>query len=568
MKPQNFKIGFYIRVSTEEQAENPEGSIKNQEERLYQTVKLKNMEGNFGEVVGVYIDRAKSGKDTNRPELQKMLQAIRSKKLNLIMVSELSRISRNMRDFSDIWEMMKASGCSFSSLRENFDTTTAAGEMVLYTLANLAQFERRQVSERVAANMNARAARGLYNGGSVPVGYKLCEAKPGTLEVDEERASIVRAVFDAFKEQGTLSQTAKWLNKNNYRLPKKIEGGGQKMRLDFFTVDNVHHILKNKIYIGVKTYKQNGEVKEAKALWKPIVDREIFEQTQKTLSDNLSSKKPLNGERHPYILTGLVKCATCGSAMVGKSATGRRAKIPYYEHGWATKRNSTLTEKIFKCDPTRVLGHRLESLVIEKVKLLLMSKEVAKELINEAVLSFEKGSPQKQMDRLKASIYGYNSQLEGLAERLSQLPKSVSPKPIFTQMEKIERLKKDCEDSIREIDSRGEVLERPIELSDYRKFLESIRELFSRTDNKEIQAQILKWLLVKIEVGPHFVRIHYKVGESLAHMDVGFDGELKKGKTGPSPSCEAALPLVSGDFFNFSGHGCSNSLTSGAPGRT
>ncbi|HND85734.1 MAG TPA: hypothetical protein PLU50_07995, partial [Pseudobdellovibrionaceae bacterium] len=92
--------------------------------------------------------------------------------------------------------------------------------------------------------------------------------------------------------------------------------------------------------------------------------------------------------------------------------------------------------------------------------------------------------------------------------------------------------------------------------------------LFSRTDNKEIQAQILKWLLVKIEVGPHFVRIHYKVGESLAHMDVGFDGELKKGKAGPSPSCEAALPLVSGDFFNFSGHGCSNSLTSGARGGT
>ena len=71
------KVGFYIRVSTEEQAENPEGSIKNQEERLHSYLKLKNMEGSFGEVAGIYIDRAKSGKDTNRPELQRLLQANR-----------------------------------------------------------------------------------------------------------------------------------------------------------------------------------------------------------------------------------------------------------------------------------------------------------------------------------------------------------------------------------------------------------------------------------------------------------------------------------------------------------
>jgi len=62
-----------------------------------------------------------------------------------------------MHDFAGIWELFKTHNCSFQSLRENFDTTTAAGEMVLYTIANIAQFERRQVSERVAVNMNARA---------------------------------------------------------------------------------------------------------------------------------------------------------------------------------------------------------------------------------------------------------------------------------------------------------------------------------------------------------------------------------------------------------------------------
>ncbi len=143
------QIAFYIRVSSEEQAENPEGSIRNQEQRLRATVELKNnLEGDFGEVAGVFIDRAKSGKDTNRPELQRLLNAIRRKEINLVMASELSRLSRSIKDFSEIWELMQAHGCGFLSLRENFDTTTAAGEMVLYTVANIAQFERRQVAKQ------------------------------------------------------------------------------------------------------------------------------------------------------------------------------------------------------------------------------------------------------------------------------------------------------------------------------------------------------------------------------------------------------------------------------------
>ena len=151
------RIGFYIRVSTEEQAENPEGSIKNQEERLRASLSLKNLERpGFGELAGIYIDRARSGKDMDRPELQRLLIAIRRQEIDLVMVSELSRLSRSIKDFSEIWELMKDQGCGFLSLRENFDTTTAAGEMVLCTIANIAQFERKQIGERVSANVQSQ----------------------------------------------------------------------------------------------------------------------------------------------------------------------------------------------------------------------------------------------------------------------------------------------------------------------------------------------------------------------------------------------------------------------------
>ena len=73
-KNQNFKIALYIRVSTEEQAENPEGSIRNQEDRLRQAVAYKNSLGNFGEIKGVFVDAGISAKDMRRPKLQELLQ--------------------------------------------------------------------------------------------------------------------------------------------------------------------------------------------------------------------------------------------------------------------------------------------------------------------------------------------------------------------------------------------------------------------------------------------------------------------------------------------------------------
>ncbi len=513
-KNQNYKIGFYIRVSTDEQAENPEGSIKNQEERLRGTVKLKNMESSFGEVVDVFVDRAKSGKDTNRPELQRLLQSIREQKVDLVMVSELSRISRNIRDFSDIWELMKICGCGFYSLRENFETTTAAGEMVLYTLANLAQFERRQVSERVSANMNARAARGLYNGGSVPVGYRLNPDKPGTLEIDPERSLIVKKVFEVFLEQETLLKTAKFLNEQGFRLPRKIEGGGQKQRLDFFTVDNVHHILRNKTYIAVRDYQQNGETKEAIAVWEALVEKSVFEKAQQILTANRSARKPFTKKRYPYLLSGLVKCERCGNALVGKSAHGRKEKIGYYEHGWATKKNAHLTKKIFHCEPHRILAKKLEPLVLDEVKKVLFCEQFARELIAEANQLFLANTPQLEIDRIRTSARGYGAQIEALVERLSEIPKGVSARPIYLQMEKIEKLKNDAEARFEKMKQSELTVERPAELRDYQQFLNRLREWFEKGENPEMTAKVIRSLVKKIEVGVDSLKIYFCVGSN------------------------------------------------------
>ncbi|MGZ3806084.1 MAG: recombinase family protein, partial [Pseudobdellovibrionaceae bacterium] len=199
-----YRIGLYIRVSTEEQAENPEGSIKSQECRLREFVKHKNSFENFGEIVELYCDAGISAKDTNRPEFQRMMNDIRGGEINMILITELSRLTRSIKDFAVLVEMLEDLECKIHSLKDNFDTSTAVGSFSMYLVANLAQFERKQIGERISANFLSRAKRGLYNGGAVPLGYRVSDKKDGRLEVVPSEAEVVREVFKTFLAEGTL----------------------------------------------------------------------------------------------------------------------------------------------------------------------------------------------------------------------------------------------------------------------------------------------------------------------------------------------------------------------------
>ena len=508
-----YKIGCYIRVSTEEQAANPEGSIRNQHDRLMEMVKIKNQSGNFGEIVGIYTDEGLSGKDTKRPELQRLLRDILEQKIDMVMVSELSRISRNMKDFADIWELFKAKGCAFLSLRESFDTTTAAGEMVLFSLANLAQFERRQVSERVVANIKARAKRGLFNGGTVPLGYKLIPNKPGHLEIDEDAVDTVRMAFRTFLEKESLAPAAKWLNDNGWKIKRSKQGGGKWTRLDHFSIDNLHHILRNKAYAGIKTYKENGKECEAKAVWEAIIDGPTFDRAQKILSGNRYRKKPASSKRYPYQLSGITYCLECGGVMCGKSAYGRNGKVGYYEHSWATKRDATFTKKLLKHEPHRVAAVKLERIVLEEVKNFITKPSYVRGLLG-LVQEKAKGDEfGKEKRRLISDIASLKGQLAALTERLSELPVSVSAAPFYEQMAVIEKKKEATSKRLLTLKSENLGQESPAELETIRAFSEGLKGIFESQGNEEIKARMIRRIVDRVEVGKDKVRVHFFVGE-------------------------------------------------------
>lgn len=519
----HYKIAIYIRVSTEEQCENPEGSIKNQEERLRQVIRHQQESGKSCELTGVFVDAGLSAKDMNRPALQRLLKAIRLGEVNLVMVTELSRLSRSTKDFCEMWEFFQSVGCEFHSLREHFDTTNAAGELMLKSFANFAEFERRQTAERISASFKVRSERGLYNGGPVAFGYKLSDTR-GRLDIHPEDAEVVKMAFKAFLCKGTLSSACQWLNENSYRTKKQMTGSGWG-RAGIFKVDTLHKMLTNKTYIGVKVFKTKEGVKTAKACWDAIIEEVTFARVQERLSKNHRAKKPESAVRYPFLLTEVIYCGVCGDKLCGKSAHGNTRKHPYYEHGRRTRIQSGLVKKIYNCNPQRVPAEIAEELVWRDVESLL-SGSLAAELLAKVKVVHGNNKEAQEIERLKNRVYSINAQIESLTVRLGELPKEVSAKAIYTQMGKLEISKKEFEEKILMLKSEGLKNQLPIDLMSYERFIEVLNRLKSVGLTTARKQKIIVSLIDRIDVFPERLDIHFAVGVERIKRELALANSL------------------------------------------
>ncbi len=518
---QNYKIGIYVRVSTEEQAENPEGSIRSQECRLREFVKHKNSFENFGEIVEFYCDAGISAKDTNRPAFQSMMDDARSKKINMILITELSRLTRSIRDFANVVAMLDELDCQIYSLKDQFDSSTAVGSFSMFLMANLAQFERKQIGERISANFLSRAKRGLYNGGSVPLGYRVSGNRDGRLEVIASEAEVVRSIFKTFLIEGTLASTTKVLNARKVKLNRKKEGGGGP-RVGYVMLESLYKMLTNKVYIGVKTYVENGKDCEAIATWEPIISTDIFNRVGEVLKANKSRKKssPL---RYPYLLSGSLFCQ-CGHRLSGKSAHGNGGKIAYYDHAWAAKIQGVTHDKGVKCDPVRVLANKLEPVVWGAVKDFLLVPEFFSEILLEAKSLSELNTPKKEIERKLNKIYEINMQLDALSERLGLLPKSVNPKHVFDQMERLSLQKQSLETDVKSLKEHSNHDKTAVNISDFETFRLAVQDLLENEADPQMKTSIIQKVVHKIIIKNEEIEIYFFVGEKHYKRELELSG--------------------------------------------
>ena len=347
MKFIRHNIGLYLRVSTDEQALRQEGSLDSQKHRLQAFVDIRNVQDqNWGKVVDVYTDDGISAKDTNRPAFQRMMKDVRKGRVNLILVTDLSRLSRNIKDFCVLLEDLKKSNAQFLSIKEQFDTTTAAGEMMVFNMINLAQFERKQTSERVTLNFHARAMRGLRNGGYIPLGYDRDPDDKSRMVPNEDEARDVKFIFETYLNKESLSRTVTKLNQVGIRPKTKKHAAFRLVQSGRWAIHSLQSVLRNPVYIGLREVNLANKDKNpehlkpferyqvVKATWPAIVDESAFHQVQKILDENqkLNRARLAKAESRVFLASGFISCGEYGRAMVGSTGHGARQTHRYYVH--------------------------------------------------------------------------------------------------------------------------------------------------------------------------------------------------------------------------------------------
>ena len=533
----------YIRVSTEEQTLNPEGSIKNQEERIKQALSFKNSTEEFGALAHVFIDPGLSGKDMNRPELRRMLKLVAEGEIDLIMVSDLSRLSRSIRDFSQIWEFLQVHHCQLWSLRENFDTSTAAGEMMLYSIANFSQYERKQTGERVAANFQARASRGLHNGGTIPLGYEIDPEKPGHFRIHEKNSETVKTAFLALLKEGSIAGAARFLNENAYtfNIPYAKGGGASQPRSKAFNVSNLTYLLSNPAYIGIRRYKQkNGKYQEAKAAWPAIIDETTFQMAKTVISNSRGRKLP-SGNRYPYLLTGKVICLECGQTLCGKSAHGTSGKVTYYEHSHQQKKEAYIpeSERKKKCEPFRVQAKILEKRVWDEIESLVKNPNLSQALFKKLEKRNEHHENKSLIEKLADDLKKTDLKIEGLLSRLAELPKNIPAITFYQEIERLQHERATTEEKRNALLKTNLDSEKVIKPTDYEQFLVRLIKLVMENPSFETRKAIINALIHQVEITKDGFKMGFYVGA----------GQIKKGELLASPSFSLKNNFLSDSSF-------------------
>ena len=332
-----FKVALYIRVSTERQA-NEGDSLEEQESELKKYCDFRKFA-----IHQTYIERGKSGGNTNWPEYQKLMKDIAQKKINAVVVKKLDRLSRSLLDFENLMRMMNENDVEFISIKENFDTTTAMGKAMLRVALVFAQLEREQTSERLGGVLGYRASLGLYNGGIRPFGYTNLskELVPYKKEKDQ-----VEFIFDKFLDNHSTTLTAKALN----------EIGCRNRKGDLWDKRQIQKILQNPVCIG--QVRWNNQCYQG--IHQPIVSEKHFKAAQLIFKQKQHGAESVT----QALAQRLLRCGDCNSPMTPSHSLNKH-KIKYFYYRCTSTQN---TEKATSnCSVKYINQKKLDQALIQSL---------------------------------------------------------------------------------------------------------------------------------------------------------------------------------------------------------
>lgn len=303
------KAAIYARYSSENQRDE---SIDAQIFAIEEYAKRNNII-----IVATYIDRAKSATTADRPSFQEMIKMSETGLFDTIIVHKLDRFARSKYDSAIYKQRLKVNNVQLLSATENLDGTPES--IILESvLEAMAEYYSKNLAREIMKGNMENAKKAVHCGGIPPLGYDIKDKK---LVINEHEAEAVRIIFEMYANGCGYSEIIKTLNQKGYKT--KIG--------KLFGKNSLFEILRNEKYKGTYTYNKSShktaygsynrhsykgadEIVKIENGCPYIVSNELFDRVQQRQADNKRTHK-LNRDRQKYLLSGLVFCGKCGSAM-------------------------------------------------------------------------------------------------------------------------------------------------------------------------------------------------------------------------------------------------------------
>lgn len=292
------RCAIYTRKSSEEGLEQEFNSLHAQREACEAYIRSQKHEGWLC-LSEAYDDGGVSGGTMERPALIRLLDELRAGKVDVVVVYKVDRLTRSLADFAKIVEILDHAGACFVSVTQQFNTTTSMGRLTLNVLLSFAQFEREIAGERIRDKIAASKQKGMWMGGSPPLGY---DAKDRKLVVNENEAMTVRHIFRRYVELTSVRLLKQELDahgivsKSHVSLEGRHWGGRPLAR------GALYLMLQNRIYIGEIVHRNKHYAGDHA----PIVDRDLWDKAQTLLAANAVHRRHRAGSRNPSLLAGLL----------------------------------------------------------------------------------------------------------------------------------------------------------------------------------------------------------------------------------------------------------------------
>ncbi|WP_170441373.1 recombinase family protein [Ruegeria arenilitoris] len=363
------RCAIYTRKSSEEGLEQDFNSLDAQREACEAYIASQKHEG-WELLPDHYDDGGISGGHLDRPALQRLMQAVDEKRVDQIVVYKIDRLTRSLADFAKLVDRLDAAGTSFVSVTQSFNTATSMGRLTLNMLLSFAQFEREVTAERIRDKIAASKRKGMWMGGSVPLGY---QPDGRTLKIDENEATTIRTLYDLYLKHRILREVKERAEQLDLRSRCRRRAGGRISGGKHFDRGHLQHILSNPVYAGRIRHKQQVYEGQHPA----IIDPEIWDTVQDMLQGRASIARGSKKMATTSLLAGKLFDET-GDRLTPSHSRKNGKRLRYYISHRLVKDRSRKHP-----DAWRLPAEQLESLIADVIRKKLGQPYIVTTLIRD-----------------------------------------------------------------------------------------------------------------------------------------------------------------------------------------